>query len=53
MLNLLCRIGCFMSSLEKPYVVDNSGLTGRERRLSPTLRSEQSDRAQAPCSPHP
>ena len=23
-------ISCFMSSLEKPYVVDNSALTGRE-----------------------
>lgn len=30
MLNLLHRISCFMSSLEKPYVVDNSALTGRE-----------------------
>lgn len=30
MLNLLRRISCFMSSPEKPYVVDNSALTGRE-----------------------
>lgn len=30
MLNWLHRISYFMSSLEKPYVVDNSALTGRE-----------------------
>lgn len=30
MLNLLRRISCFMSSPEKPYVVGNSALTGRE-----------------------
>lgn len=37
MLNLLRHISCFMSSLEKPYVVDNSGLTGGGQRLSSTF----------------
>lgn len=52
MLNLLRRISCFMSSLEKPYVVDNSALTGREAAPASHIPSVSSaGRAQAPRSP--
>lgn len=52
MLNLLRRISCFMSSPEKPYVVDNSALTGREAASVSRIPHSWASCLGAPRSPH-